>query len=111
MKKISIFFWRQKIQWKKKKKIEIYQKNYLAGISKFLTTINTSAAITTNLIKFEITFPRKTPFRESSSRLSILNFLKKGERINGVTRSSIKEEAKAVTCAPITNQIANPITL
>jgi len=83
----------------------------LAGISKFLTTINTSAAITTNLIKFEITFPRKIPFRESSSRLSILNFLKKGERINGVTRSSIKEEAKAVTCAPITNQIAKPITL
>jgi len=63
------------------------------------------------LITLDNTLPQRTPFHESCSKLVIPSLLNTGDKINGVTKSSINDHAKAVTWAQITNQIAKPITL
>lgn len=84
---------------------------FTGGKFRFFTAKKTIRAITKNLIRLDNTLPRSTPCHDNCSRLSIFNFLNTGERISGVMRSSISDEARAVTWAPMISQIAKPITL
>ena len=89
----------------------IVQIVYFGSTPSCLITRNTITAVIKKSIMFARTFPYKTPLHESSSSLFTFSFVKRGLKISGVTRSSIKPFTRVQTLLAMRSPTAIPTIL